>query len=507
MKLTNSKHSFCQIMMILFILVISSSSSALAQTKNFSHPASNDQFAFSTSDENYVFYSVSAGNTDGGFNYMGIIREDKKTKERVVMYEGKPFSSMVVYDDWLYFSTWNEARGYIRRTKIDGSQTEWLKIGDRPFLYKGKLYYTEANALKFHDLKTGDIKTASKEIREVDAICNDVAVRLDHESSSYQLAQLDPVSGIVTKVERFRLNGLNYYYGGEVMVNDGYIYYCGGRDEDQHLYLTETSAIYRSKLGDNSAFAEPVAYAPTTKTGASLDMNLRIGVVMDDNCIYINYRGNSSPNNGEIWRYSLDGKEKKRVTILLTDNMSKCEDWIYTMGKWTWEQRRTNVKTGKQELLFQGKAENLAALAELKHLVEPFTRILFPNNPAVIVDKQHKYTQMGYSLSTLKDATKYYRIADVAQMLSKTKKAFNYTISDNKITFTFGSYNPAEQVKERSANVAMAALAKKGTFVAGSNTKPVTYYEADGEYFFLFRDILGILEVQVSGSNVTTTSN
>lgn len=505
MKPTNLKRLFCRSLATLFILVISSLS-AFAQAKFFSHPASNDQFAFSASNENYTFYSVSAGNTDGGFRYMGIIREDKKTKERVVMYEGAPFSDLKVSGNWLYFNTWEEARGYIRRMTIDGSKTEWIKVGTWPFLYKDKLYYTEGNALKFYDLKTGAIKIASKELTGVSGICNDVAVCLEHQQSSYQLAHLDPVSGVVKSVERFRLNGLNYYYGAQVMVNDGYIYYCGGKDEDQHLYLNETSAIYRSKLGDNYAFAEPVAYPPTTKTGASLDMSSRIGVVMDDNCIYINYRGAASPNNGEIWRYSLDGKEKKRVTILLTDNMSKCEDWIYTMGQWTWEQRRTNVKTGKQELLFQGKAENLAALAGLKHLAVPFTNILFPNNPAVIVDKQHTYRQMGYSLSTRKDATKYYRIADVAKMLSKTKKAFNYTISDGKVTFTFGSYNPVEQVKERADNIAIPAVSEKGTFVAGSNKKPVTYYVADGEYFFLFRDILGILGVAVNGSNVTTTS-
>lgn len=498
------KHLFFKIAVLLFF--VTSSSSALGQTKFFSHTANNDQFSASTSNENYVFYSVSAGNTDGGFRLMGIIREDKVTKQRVVMYEGTPFSDLKVYGDWLYFSVWRDANGYIRRVKIDGSKTEWLKIGDRPFFYKDKLYFTESNTLKFHDLKSGDVKVASKEIKEIQAICNDVGVYLDNQANSYLLAKLDPASGVVNSVERFRLNGLNAYYAPIVMVNDGYIYYCGTRKEDEHLYLSSASAIYRSKLADNNAFAEPFAYAPTKKSGACLDMALTLGTAMDDNHIYINYRGMESPNNGEIWRYSLDGKEQKKVTILLTDNMSKSEDWIYTMGKWTWEQRRTNVKTGKQELLFQGKAEDLSALSGLKRPVIAFDQILYPNYPSVIVDKQHTYTLMGYSLSTRKDATKYYRLADVAQMLSKTKKAFNYNVSGDNITLTFGPYNPTEQVQDRSTHIAMSALTKKGTMVAAGNSKPVVYYEADGELFFMFRDVLGILGVNVNGSNVTSTT-
>lgn len=505
MKSNSAKQSFCKIVTILLV-VVAGSSSTLAQTKFFSHPASNDSYALSASNKNYVFYSVSAGNTDGGFNFMGIIRQDKQTKERVVIYNGKPFSQLVVLGDWLYFDVWSEARGYIRRMKIDGSKIEWIKVGDWLFFHKDKLYYTESRALKFCDLKTGKIEIASKEIQKVDAICNDIAVSLDYQHGSYQLARLDPVSGVVSSTEQFRLNGLNYYYGSSVMVDDGYIYYYGGRDEDQHLYGSETCAIYRSKLSDNYAFAEPFAYMPTTKDGASLDLQMRVGTVIDDNNIYINYIGSSSPNNGEIWRYSLDGTEKKRVAILLTNSMSKCEDWIYTMGKWTWDQRRTNVKTGKQELLFQCKAENLAALADLKNLDIPFTKILFPNYPAVLVDNQHKYTLMGYSISTAKDASKYYRIADVAQMLSKTQKAFNYTISNDKATLTFGPYNPTDNVKDRPTNIAIPGSAKNGTLVVANNSKPVIYYEADGEYFFLFRDILGILGVKVSGSNVTTTN-
>lgn len=506
MKLAPQKQPLYKIAVIFFILV-NTSLLAWTQTKFFSHPASNDQFAFSASNENYTFYSVSAGNTDGGFRYMGIIREDKKSKDRVVMYEGKPFSHLNVYGEWLYFEVWSDGNGYMRRTKIDGSKVEWLKTGDYPFFYKNRIYYTESNTLKFVDLKTDKISIASKEISQIDAICNDDAVYLDHINKLYIVAAIDPTTGVVTSIEQFKLNGLEYYYKKGVIVNGGYIYYYGGRDEDKELYLDETSALYRSKLRDASAIAEPIAYPPTTKTGASLDMRVRIGTAVDDNYIYINYRGMGSPNNGEIWRYSLDGKEKKRVTILLTDKMSKCEEWLYTMGHWTWEQKRTNINTGKQELLFSGKAEDLAALSTLKHVVETPEYTLYPNYPSVLVDKQHKYAPMGYSLSTRNNAVKYYRIADIAMMLSKTKKAFNHTMSDNKATLTFGPYNPIGQVKERPTNIAIAAYAKKGTLTAGTTSKPITYYEADGEYFFLFRDILAILNVNVNGSNITTTAN
>lgn len=505
MKSTNPKNMFCQVAFVM-IALLSFSLPTLGQTKVFSHPADNDQYAFSGSNENYTFYSVCAGNTDGGFRFMGIIREDKKSKEKVVMYQGDSFSDFYVYGDWLYFRVWSEGNHYIRRMKTDGSFIEWIKTGEWPFFYKNKIYYNEANTLKYYNLTTDKVEVASKNLKRVNSICNDVAVILDHQNAAYELAQLDPSSGVVTKVERFRLNGMDYYYRGLPIVCDGYIYYSAGRQEDDEQYLLGTSAVYRSKLRDNTAFAESFAFPPTPKTGAHQNMSLQVGIATDDNYIYINYRAMQSPDNGEIWKYSYDGKEKKRVTILLTCNMSKCEDWIYTLGQWTWEQRRTNVKTGKQELLFNGKADDLKALAGLKKLEPKFSHILYPNYPTVIVDKLHKYAPMGYSLSTRKDATKYYRLADVATMLSKTTKAFNYTVSNNTVTFTFGSYSPSEQLKERSTQIAMAAVSKKGFFSAGSIKKPVTYYEADGEYFFLFRDILGILGVGVSGSNVTTVA-
>lgn len=132
---------------------------------------------------------------------------------------------------------------------------------------------------------------------------------LDHQNAAYELVQLDPSSGVVTGVERFRLNGLDYYYAGLPIVCDGYIYYMGGRTEDEKRYLMGNSAIYRSKLRENTAFAEAFAFPPTPKTGAHQNMSLQVGMATDDNYIYINYRAMQSPNNGEIWKYSYDEKE------------------------------------------------------------------------------------------------------------------------------------------------------------------------------------------------------
>ncbi|MEG0517966.1 MAG: hypothetical protein RR555_03725 [Bacteroidales bacterium] len=500
------------------LCLLNNSIPAIAQSKVFDRTASSPDYAYSASNENYVFYTVSAGNTDGGFNYMGIIREDKKTKERAVLYKGKWIINLMVCGDWVYYET---TSGHIDRVKVDGSKHELIKIGDRPFIYKERLYFSEYNALKFYDLKTMDVKTASTQITALDAICDDVAVIFDELNATCTMAQLDPTSGVVTSVSHFKINGLDQYYHKDVMVNDGYLYYRGTRKADKNLYPSIEPPLYRSKLGDNNAAPELVACAPTLKTGGSMNMKYTLGTVMDDDCLYINYRAMQSPDNGEIWRYSLDGKVKKRLTILLTNAMSKCEDWIYSMGQWTWEQRRTNVKTGKQELLFNGKNNDLSSLSSLKDLT-PKTKavvhpksitaaakpeaILRPNNPQVVVDKLHKYKQQGYSISADKYAKKYYRVADVAEMLSKTDKAFNYKIEGNTVTFTLGSYTPHETLKKRYPSVSLPATRRTGYMVKGSVKSPITYYEADGEQFYLFRDILGIMEVKVEGSSVTTTA-
>lgn len=529
----NMTQSFIGMVAILFMTI--SSTATIAQTKVFAKVASNDSYAYSGSNENYVFYTVSASNTDGGFRYMGIVREDKKTKERAVLYNGKFIWDFMVCGDWVYYSNSATQRGYINRVKVDGSKHELIRVNSQPFIYKERLYFTDDNALKFYDLNTMNITTASSKISSLNTICNDMGIVFDNVKATYSIVQLDSVSGIVTSINTCKLNGLDQYYYSDIILNDGYLYYSGSREADEALYLSTQGALYRSKLGDNDAQAELVASAPTTKTGASIDMHYTLGSIMDDDCIYINYRGFESPNNGEIWRYSLDGKVKKRVTILLTDAMSKCEDWIYTMGQWTWEQRRTNVKTGKQELLFKGKADDLSALNELKNLIptkavihpssltekpkpdavihpKSITEkpksdaVLYPNNPYVIVDKLHKYKQQGYMLSKDKNSKKYYRVADVAEMLSKTKKAFNYKISGNTMTFTTGKYAPKEKVKERPSDVSLPAMRHTGHIVLRNTKKPVTYYEADGEQFYMFRDILGILNVHVEGSNVITTT-
>ncbi|MEG1935875.1 MAG: hypothetical protein RR141_07755, partial [Rikenellaceae bacterium] len=170
---------------------------AMAQSKVFDKTASLPDYAYSASNENYVFYTVSAGNTDGGFNYMGIIREDKKTKERAVLYKGKWIINLMVCGDWVYYEI---TSGHIDRVKVDGSKHELIKIGDRPFIYKERLYFSEYNALKFYDLKTMDVKTASTQITALDAICDDVAVIFDELNATCTIAQLDPTSGVVTSV-------------------------------------------------------------------------------------------------------------------------------------------------------------------------------------------------------------------------------------------------------------------------------------------------------------------